>query len=71
MTFEFSRVRDARSNHDFPIYAQEEHCRCGNQAAHKIEETSGPWGIHPFTAYVCCKCFTEFIGWCGGASYDF
>lgn len=66
MTFEFPRISDDRSTHDFPIYAQEEHCTCGNRAAHKVEDVTGPMNRHPFTAYLCCECFEQSIGFCGG-----
>ena len=57
------RVRDARAEHTFPIWAQEEKCRrCDYAAAHKIEEVSGPAGFHPLTAYLCCQHFGEIVG---------
>jgi hypothetical protein len=56
------RVSDERASHSFPIWAEEESCRCGNPAAHKVEEVSGPAGFHPLTAYLCCEHFGGVVG---------
>lgn len=56
------RVSDERAQHTFPITAQEEKCRCGQWAAHKIEETTGPELFHRLTAYLCCDCFRQALG---------
>lgn len=56
------RMSDGRAVHTFPLTAQEEKCRCGRWAAHKIEETSGPGGFHPLTAYLCCEHFRSAVG---------
>lgn len=45
------------ASHPVRPWCLEELCRCGNAAAHKIEETTGASGVHPYTAYVCCDCF--------------
>lgn len=65
----FEQVSDDRAVHAFPIYAQEERCRCGFPAAHKVEETTGPRNFHPLTAYLCCACF-QTIGNCGSYPYE-
>lgn len=67
---EFPQVTDARASHAFPIWAQEETCRCGTPAAHKVEETSGPGNFHPLTAYLCCGCFTRTVGYCASYPYE-
>lgn len=64
------RVSDDRSNHTFPVWAREETCRCGQPAAHKVEEVSGPGNFHPMTAYMCCGCFTGTVGRCETYPYD-
>lgn len=56
--------------HSYPIWAQEEDCRCGRPAAHKVEETSGPTNRHPLTAYVCCEHFRMLVGDCSRYPYD-
>lgn len=48
--------------HDIRPWCVDEYCvYCNASATHKIEETTGPIGIHPYTAYVCCK---HFFGHC-------
>lgn len=46
-----------------------ETCKCGNPATHKITEDeasvfdkSGQVVRHPFTTYVCCRCFSAIFG---------
>jgi hypothetical protein len=57
------RISDERAVHTFPIWAREEKChKCGDPAAHKVEEVSGPVGFHPLTAYLCCGCFGDVVG---------
>lgn len=67
-----TRVRVGYARHTIPDYAVEEHCRkCPQKAAHKIEETSGPASFHPLTAYLCCFCFQQVVGYdCAAYPYD-
>jgi hypothetical protein len=54
---------DERAVHTIPVWAVEEKCRkCGEPAAHKVEEVSGPSNFHPLTAYLCCGCFEGIAG---------
>ena len=46
---------------------------CPEPASHKVEEVTGhaTQYAHPFTAYLCCKCFGYVMGavavtWCNG-----
>ena len=44
---------------------------CGKEATHKVEE-SFCRERHPYTAYLCCKCFGRVMGisakrWCTNA----
>lgn len=64
------RTQDDRATHSFPEYAEEENCRCGQPAAHKVEETSSPGHIHPLTAYLCCEHFRQLVGDCSRYPYD-
>lgn len=46
-----------------------EHCSCGAEATHKVEENTPDLFRHPFTTYLCCKCFGKLMGpvakkWC-------
>lgn len=66
---EHDRVTDDRATHSFPVWAEEEFCRCGAPAAHKVAEESGPDNFHPLTAYLCCEHFAP-IGRCEGYPYD-
>jgi hypothetical protein len=58
-----------------PQYAacQGEQCRCGDPAGHKVEESFLVEQLvpmsrgmrpprHPYTAYVCCRCFRALFG---------
>lgn len=58
--------------HTVPVWAVEETCRkCREQATHKVEESSGPLTFHPLTAYLCCTCFQEIVGYdCAAYPYD-
>jgi hypothetical protein len=65
-------------NHCVSQSCKGERCFCGQPATHKVEETifdddESAWtsipGLsertptrHPFTAYVCCKCFRRIMG---------
>jgi len=66
------RVTDSRASHSIPVWAVEEDCRrCHQKASHKIEEVSGPATFHPLTAYLCCGCFCETVGYsCSEYPYD-
>jgi len=49
--------------HYVPESANGRICQCGNPAAHKVEERR-PYELgHPYTVYVCCKCFGNIMGW--------
>jgi hypothetical protein len=47
-------------DHMVSVTCKAEKCACGKKASHKISEEI-PYddnsGRHPWTAYVCCKCF--------------
>lgn len=64
------RIQGNRAMHSYPIWAQEESCRCGRPAAHKVMETSGPTRLHPLTAYACCEHFRMLVGDCSRYPYD-
>ena len=64
--FVWPRLTDKRSTHSFAAHLDEDKCRCGKPAAHKVEDTSGPGNFHPMTNYLCCEHFTQWVGECGG-----
>lgn len=64
------RVADPRAAHTIPSHLVEETCPCGQPAAHKVEETSGPDNFHPLTGRLCCEHFNAFVGHCGSYPYD-
>ncbi len=65
-----TRITGNRAMHSYPIWAQEESCRCGRPAAHKVEETSDAGIFHPLTAYLCCEHFRSLVGDCSRYPYD-
>lgn len=50
------------NGHYTPHSAAGEKCKCGESATHKVEEVSDLLNRHPFTMYLCCKCFGELMG---------
>lgn len=61
---DIDRVEVNGVNHPVAPWCVEERCRCGGQAGHKVEETTGNPNLHPMTAYLCCKCFNRTVGYC-------
>lgn len=56
-------MSDARAEHPFPTHLDTDVCgMCGNPAAHKVEETTGPPGFHPLTNYLCCEHAEAVLG---------
>lgn len=61
-----------RADHSIPIWASGTWCaKCGDAAAHKVEETSAPWTFHPLTAYLCCNCFSDIMGFASHEKYPY
>ena len=55
-------TEDRNAKHPIRPWCVGELCfYCSDDASHKIEETTGPIGVHPYTAYVCCE---HFFGRC-------
>ena len=58
----FEEVINYVPSHYVPESAQGEICSiCGEDASHKVEETIDE-PRHPFTAYLCCHCFSGLMG---------
>ena len=58
---------DIPGGHFVPRTCVGETCRCGEPATHKVAEEIDWYDQmrnqrHPFTAYVCCRCFRQIMG---------